>query len=452
VSAETVDHDFARFEEAWRAQAADFFAVDAPIVAARAPGRLDVMGGIADYSGSLVAELPIAAAAVAAVQADPTVGGAVRVRSLNAQAEGLIPEVTIPAEIFTNPVSLLRFVRESPAGLGWVGYVAGCVSILRAEGLIARGVGARILVRSEVPLGAGVSSSAAIEVATMRALTAAFGIPLDGLALARACQRVENEIVDAPCGIMDQVTSTLGESGRLLLLLCQPHTVQGTTTIPDGWRVVGIDSRVKHSVAGTGYTDVRVAAFMGYRILAARSGSGFGGYLCNVTPEDYARIVETQPLPEAVRGADFLAEYGGIYDTVTAVRPEATYPVRAATEHPIFENRRVRAFLEALSSDAFADAGQQMLAAHASYSACGLGTLETDLLVSLAMAQPGVVGAKITGGGSGGTVCVLCRTEAEHPAVDAIAGGYTRQTGIVPRIIRGTSSGAMATAPRFLAR
>ena len=92
-----------------------------------------------------------------------------------------------------------------------------------------------------------------------------------------------------------------------------------------------------------------------------------------------------------------------------------------------------------------------MLAAHASYSACGIGTKETDLLVSLAMAESGVVGAKITGGGSGGTVCVLCRADVEEDLIFTLADAYTAQTGITPRVIRGTSPGAFATPVRAAA-
>ena len=105
-----VETDFDNFSAALRGEAAGFFsAMDGPVWVARAPGRLDVMGGIADYSGSLVAEMPIAAAAVCACQRD-TGSGTVTARSLNAASEGLCSEVTMPAHVFTNPVSLLRWL------------------------------------------------------------------------------------------------------------------------------------------------------------------------------------------------------------------------------------------------------------------------------------------------------------------------------------------------------
>lgn len=445
--------DFQKFSAVLAADAPGFFTDGPPVYTARAPGRLDVMGGIADYSGSLVAEMPIAQAALCAVQRDDASGGAVTVRSANAAAEGFEPQITLPAEVFINPVSLLRWLREHDVSRRWAGYVAGCLSLLRAEGLIPRGMGARFYLYSDVPLGAGVSSSAAVEVASMRAATAAFGVRMSDLQLARLCQRIENDVMDAPCGIMDQVTGVMGEASKLLLLLCQPHTVQGTAALPDDWSVFGVDSGVKHSVCGADYTGVRVAAFMGYKMLSDRARSGFGGYLCNVTPEEYTRLTADSPLPDTLTGAAFVAAHGGIYDTVTSVHPGMTYPVRAATEHAIYENVRVHRFVECLSDGshtAFTHAGEQMLAAHRSYTACGLGTSETDLIVELArsLGGPFVAGAKITGGGCGGTVCVLTRKSEEARIADAIATAYREQTGITRRLIRGTSPGASATPVR----
>lgn len=448
--ASRVDSDFDAFSAALSGEASGWFAPGSVSIA-RAPGRLDVMGGIADYSGSLVAEMPIADSAVCAAQPDPS--GAVHVRTLSG-GPGIESDVVLDPELFINPVSLLRHLRESPESRQWAGYVAGCVSILRAEGLIRRGMGARLLLRSDVPLGAGVSSSAAIEVAAMRALVDAFGIELDGLALARYCQRVENEIVDAPCGIMDQVTSALGQEGELLLLRCQPHTVEGTLRLPDGWSVFGIDSGVKHSVAGAGYTGVRVAASMGFKILADRAKQGFGGWLCNVGSERYRAITEAEVLPETLDGRSFLKAHGGILDTVVTVDPGISYPVRAATEHPIFEMERVTRFVECLrdgSDAAMAEAGSQMRGSHRSYSACGLGSDATDLLVELACDgawKREVAGAKITGGGSGGTVCVLVRADSEAAASTGLAAAYQSKTGISPRVIRGTSPGAVQTPVR----
>ncbi|MFM7321143.1 MAG: GHMP kinase, partial [Armatimonadota bacterium] len=244
--------------------------------------------------------------------------------------------------------------------------------------------------------------------------------------------------------------------GELLLLRCDPHTVEGTLPVPDGWTVLGIDSGVKHSVAGAGYTGVRVAAFMGAKILSDRAGSGFGGWLCRVGSARYHELVAREPLPETLSGADFVARHGGILDTVTHVESDIAYPVRAATEHPIHEAERVERFVECLrdaSPAAMSEAGACMRASHASYSACGLGAAETDLLMELACDGPGagaVAGAKITGGGSGGTVCLLCRADDADRVARDVVEAYGRRTGLSARVVRGTSPGAMAVPVRRL--
>src|SRR5207247_773734 len=99
-------------------------------------------------------------------------------------------------------------------------------------------------------------------------------------------QLVENQLAGAPCGIMDQVTSTLGREGHLLVLSCQPFEVVAHIAVPRAWRFVAIDSGVRHSVGGAAYARARVAAFMGLKILQT-TGSSFGGYLCNISAEEW---------------------------------------------------------------------------------------------------------------------------------------------------------------------
>lgn len=246
-----------------------------PIYVARAPGRLDIMGGISDYSGSLVLELPLAEATLAAVQRDP--GGSIRIVSLGAEENKRAADFTMPlADLMRNGKPLeydeaRSYLRQDPARR-WGAYVAGAFLVLMREIGTTFTEGARILIRSSVPEGKAVSSSAALEVASMQALAALFEIELAPRTLAILCQKVENLVVGASCGVMDQMTSACGEANSLIAILCQPAELKQQIPIPEDLRFWGIDSGIRHSVSGSDYTSVRVGAFMGYRIIAEMAG------------------------------------------------------------------------------------------------------------------------------------------------------------------------------------
>jgi L-arabinokinase len=283
--------------------------------------------------------------------------------------------------------------------------------------------------------------------------------------MALLCQKIENSIVGAPCGIMDQMTAVCGEAHKLLALLCQPATLQGMISIPDGISVWGLDSGVRHSVSGVEYSSVRVGAFMGYRMIADQAGLDvspataaerviikdpkWGGYLANITPPEFEDRY-SRGLPDVISGLEFISRYRGTTDSVTVVDRDRTYPVRAATAHPIYEHSRIQTFARLLDGS-FDDRtvttmGELMYQSNASYSACGLGSEGTDLLVDLIRAagpRNGLYGARVTGGGSGGTVAVLGRASAAG-ALESVANQYAEKTGYKPYIFRGSSPGAAA--------
>ena len=448
---------------AWIASRTDFFDAGRPVFVTRAPGRLDLMGGIADYSGSVVLELPLAVATWVAVQASdaPTL--------VVESGDGGDGHVSIPLEDIV-PAAPLPYaearVRLSRApGRAWAAYVAGALVVLQHEHRHRLRHGAKVLVRSDVPFGKGVSSSAALDVAAFEALAAFAGVTIDDRVLALDAQKVENLVVGAPCGVMDQMTAACGRRNHLLELLCQPAEVIGHVALPPSLEVFGIDSGIRHAVSGADYGSVRAAAFMGYRIVADTAGLAareiapgrveiddrlYGGYLANVPPAEWRQRYR-DAVPERMTGRDFLARYGGSTDLATTIDPEQTYAARAATEHPILEHDRVRRFRALLAGGAADDnargeLGQLMYESHASYSACGLGSDGTDRLIAMAReAGPaaGIQGAKITGGGSGGTVAVLA-TAGGRAAVDAIARRYQQETGRDAAIFAGSSSGARA--------
>jgi len=178
------------------------------------------------------------------------------------------------------------------------------------------------------------------------------------------------------------------------------------------------------------------------------AGADWHGYLSNLTPSQFEQEFAAR-LPVQMSGAEFLTQYGGTTDKVTTVDPNRTYAILKPTAHPIYEHFRVRTFANLLKGDILANApqlGELMYQSHASYSSCGLGSDGTDALVKLARkagSAQGIYGAKITGGGSGGTVAILGRAEAEG-AVQAIAAEYAAASGHKPIVFRGSSLGAAA--------
>jgi L-arabinokinase len=454
---------------AWLASRADFFAAKEPVLVARAPGRLDVMGGIADYSGALVLELPLGAATWVAVQAQDA---PVLVIESAGAGDG---RISIPIEDITPaaplPYAEARVRLSRDPHRAWAAYVAGALVVLQHVCAYRLRHGAKVLVRSDVPIGKGVSSSAALEVAAFEALTALAEIEFEDRALALAAQTVENMVVGAPCGVMDQMTSACGRRDHLLELLCQPAEVVGHLPLPPALELFGIDSGIRHAVSGADYRSVRAAAFMGYRIVAEAAGLAarvvapgrvavddplYRGYLANVRPDEW-RDRYRAVVPERVSGAEFLARWGGSTDAATTIDPARIYAVRAAAEHPVREHARVHEFRALLVGGAADEGarvrlGELMYESHASYSACGLGADGTDRLVELvrgAGRAAGLYGAKITGGGSGGTVAVLAAA-GNRAAIEAIARRYQQETGRDATIFAGSSPGSRAFGVRTL--
>jgi len=420
------------------ARARTFFSPTRPVHIARAPGRLDVLGGIADYSGARVLELPLASATSALVQSQPE-----RHCDIATRRAGQWEYFSIELPL-AEPAELAEWFRAHPAER-WAGYIVGAVQAVLARGNAHGGL--RILIDSSVPEGRGVASSAALEVAVAMAVAAVTSVDVSPTDVAALCQRVENQVVGAPCGIMDQMTSACGKQDHLLQLHCQPGTIERHIPVPRGYRFYGIDSGISHAVSGADYGTVRTAAFIGLTIL--RTDTPWrGAYLSDLTWREFSRLAAH--LPDEMSGAEFLERYGGITDTATVVRPERRYPVRRAAEHPVGEQARVDRFAALLDCleqqpDATTELGELMYAAHESYSRCGLGSEGTDRLVQLvrdAGAERGLFGAKITGGGSGGTVAVL-GTSAAESCVRDIARAYATETGRDARVFTESGPGAV---------
>lgn len=425
---------------------------------ARVPARLDVMGGIADYSGANVCEAVLGRGMLMALQArtDRTM----RIRTLQVGKRSLPVETRIPLDYLSSgdAVGAYAQIRElchaNPL-VSWAAYIGGSIFTLLKEESVGLPYGFSFMLLSAVPMNVGIGSSASVEIGTLSCLNAYLGLQLAGVRLASLGQMAENHVVGAPCGIMDQITVASGRHGRLTHILCRPGTIVDEVEIPPGTSFVGINSMVRHSVAGQAYSNVRIGAFMGKKIIneiRARTGRAALNYLTEVSVKEMTEEYRPQ-IPESILGSEFIGRYKTHDDPVTTVQPDATYRVAGPATHPIEENERVLRFIERLNASregderACIEAGELMFAAHESYrNNCHLSVPDVDFLVDAVRkrgAKSGLYGAKITGGGTGGTVAVFGRTDALKTHIPQIAVEFSRRVGGMPDIFEGTSPGAI---------
>ena len=380
----------------------ELFSLSSSVFVARLPGRLDLMGGNDDYTGGMVFEATIREATWAAVQ----VRKDDRIVLVNPQLAPLGWQARVEFSIndLTDEARVRALVNRDPT-IRWTAYVLGLFYWLRRQSSDRVGHAATVLIDSDVPLNKGVSSSAAIEVAVMKAAASAYGIPLAGVELAEACQWAENVVAESACGIMDQIAVVLGDEGCVLPLVCQPCLPQPLVRLPVGLTCWAIDSGVSHAVTGIEYEAACAAGFMGYKMICDVEGLSvrldensriprftddrYAGYLANLSPSLFRECYEMH-LPERITGAEYLNAAAEHVDPFTKCRPEVTYAVRVCTRYAVEENERVRVFAElARGADesnlrqAATLMGELMYQSHYAYTETGLGNEATDMLVHL---------------------------------------------------------------------
>ncbi len=405
------------------------------VVVGEAPGRLDVLGGVADYSGSLVLQTPLAA--TTRVRISDSDEPVLRLTSGHAgEARSVVVQAPAWATLMTaaDPASVGRAWLDEQGVPAWARYPLGCLVLYAHHAAWQPTSGLMFDVASDVPVSMGVSSSAALEVATLRALEQWAGFHFSGTELARLAQRAENEIVGAPCGLMDQLASAHGRPGMLLPIRCRPDLLGEALPLPSGVVAAGWPSGVAHAVSGSPYRTARTAAFMAKQILAATMGVPLE-YLTDVAPSALSGIGH-DVLPDAMPGHAFLEQHGSVADAVSAIEAGLTYPVRAAAAFAVGENARATVAADLLrrgadSTDSARDIprmlGELLCESHRGYSSIGLGTSETDAMVAAVQSlgpAAGFYGARVSGGGCGGTVVVLL-DEAVLPRLGQLAGDST---------------------------
>ncbi len=362
-----------------------------------APGRVNLIGEHTDYAEGFVMPAAIDFATLAAIS--PRSDGKVVLSSENYPAEGGAFDVgALPRERTGH----------------WTDYPLGVLSILAAEGHAIPGLS--LTLWGDVPLASGLSSSASVEVATALAVTSLLGISYPGPVLARLCQRAENEFVGAKCGIMDQFISANGAEDHALLLDCRDLSFK-LVPIPRNVALVIANTMVKHSVAGGEYTSRRAEV-----------------------EEAAAVIARHRP------GVRFLRD--ATIDDLSCWGSEMSPNALKRARHVITENTRTVAAAEALLHNDLSRLGRLMAEAHVSYSRdFEASCFEADIMVALAQDLPGLIGARLTGGGFGG--CTINLVEREHSAdfSEALAARYAGETGIVPQVFICHASGGAHKLP-----
>jgi galactokinase len=350
---------------------------DRPVGTWSAPGRVNLIGEHTDYNDGFVLPFAIPQRTVAAVGLRDD--GRIRVAST------VEPE---SVEVALEELEALFPSHGAPAVPEWAAYPLGVAWALRAAG--AEGVGVDIALASDVPIGAGLSSSAAIEGATGSALNDLWGAGLDPTALAGIGRRAENEAVGAPTGIMDQMASMRGEPDSALFLDCRTLDAE---IVPLGVAAAGlailvIDTRVSHAHATGGYRDRRDACERGAALLGVPA-------LRDITVTDLDRA------------ADVLDE-----TTFRRVR------------HIVTENQRVLDTVETLRRDGVRAIGDLLTASHASMrDDFEISVPELDTAVESAI-RAGALGARMTGGGFGGAAIALVEAAEAGRVADAASDAF----------------------------
>ena len=266
---------------------------------AAAPGRVNLIGEHTDYNDGFVLPMGIERYTVLAAAPNDS-------RTIQLQSASNGGKATIDLE---RPIV--------PAEPSWANYVRGVL-----DGFIKRGQsipGFDALIDSNVPIGGGLSSSAALEVATATLLEEVTGLTLEPVDKALLAQKAEQDFAGVPCGIMDQMTSALGRANALLALRCQPAEIKGFVELAPSIGFWGIDSGERHAVSGADYGAVRTAAFMGLRVLATEAGVP-EDFLANLAPSEYEQsLVRSDDLSQVKRAFDLNGYVGILYLIVLAV-------------------------------------------------------------------------------------------------------------------------------------
>ena len=366
---------------------------------AAAPGRVNVIGEHTDYNDGFV--LPMAIERYTVAAAAPARNGAAQVQLRSTSGAGAVS------------LDLTQPLRPAPKG-AWSNYPAGVVAGFLARG--ARLGGFDTLIHSTVPLGGGLSSSAALEVATATLLESITGQKLAPVEKALLCQKAEHDYAGMPCGIMDQFISVMGKENHLLLLDCRSQKTELVPMTDPSMALLIINTNVKHELTGGEYAKRRAQCEQAAKALGVRS----------------LRDATAEKLEQARGGMDRVA-------------------YRRA-RHVISEIERTLHAAEGVRASNWPTVGQLMYASHASLrDDYEVSCPELDAVVEIAQAigsKGGVVGCRMTGGGFGGCAVALVRADKVPAISERVAADYEQRTKIKPSLfVSRPAAGATALKP-----
>lgn len=368
-----------------------------PSLAASAPGRVNLIGEHTDYNDGFVMPLALSGRHTVVV-GSKTNSGLIRV----------VTEANIGA-VNSLELKASRSAASASKEPKWANYVKG--SILQFYKKVSGEArddfdSFDVAIATDVPLGGGLSSSAALEVAVFTFLEALTGNTLDKKDKALLAQKAENEFVGMPCGCMDQFISVLGKSGHALLLDCRTLETKYVPLTDKSIVLLVTNSNVKHELTGGEYAQRRAQCYEGVAVLQKANPSQSIKALRDVT-----------------------------LDQLNAVASQLDPVVLKRSRHVIGENNRTTEAAEAFAKGEYDLCGKLMVQSHDSLrDDYEVSCKELDILVKLALEVEGVYGSRMTGGGFGGCTITLLKKTSLEKAIDHIKTQYTAATGITPTL------------------
>ena len=351
---------------------------------AEAPGRVNLIGEHTDYNQGFV--LPVAIDRTIAVAFAPREDGRVRAYSLDFDQEDEFP---------------LADIRRQE-GHCWANYVRGVAVVLQEAG--HRLTGLDVVIQGDVPIGAGLSSSAALEVATLGAFVTAAGLALADRDKALLAQRAENEFVGVACGVMDQMAAVFGRADHALLIDCRSLETEAVSLNLDahGLRIVVANTGVRRALSASAYNQRRQECKRAAELLSA---------------------LLTMRRPHSLRDITL--------DDLTTHERSLPEPLARRARHVVSENARVLTTVDALRRGDLAEVGRLLYASHESLARdYEVSSPELDLMVELARSLEGVVGARMTAAGFGGCTVNLVRANAVDAFRQQVVETYRARTGL----------------------